>query len=72
MSAAEITAPVPISRCRLFDDPDCGQRDGPDDHESRRFGKTVVERDLVADVLVQQSERGRSERHLVGRIEPVP
>ena len=53
MSVSDITAPVPISRCRLLDDTDRGQGRGPDDDQPRGPRRSVVELHGVPDVLVQ-------------------
>ena len=50
---------------------DGGQGRGSDDDELRGLGHAVVERDGVADVLVQLGERGRAEHDLVGCVERV-
>ena len=59
MSASEITAPVPISRCRLSIDPIAGKVAVPTIDEARGLRHAVAELDGAPEMLVQLRERRR-------------
>ena len=63
---------MPISVCRVPKTPNDGQRRGAHDSQPGTPDSSAAHGDVVAHVLVQLRQGGRTEHDLAGRLQAVP